>query len=662
MPSVPASLLHALQPPETAKPAPARILSARALAALRQAPPADAVHALAIARSGPFWFEPFFAATPDQLPVTDDVSLLLWERRDGRCVALLPLVGETGRTVLRVRPERGLRVAWEPDVGQRRRRDEPALALGVDRDPFRAIERAVTIARDTLRTFRRREQKPVPVFIDRLGWCTWDAFYKDVSAAGIREGLQRLVGGGVRPGFLVIDDGWQAVRDDRMVDFAVDATKFPHGLAPVVREAQAEFGVHHVGVWHTLQGYWKGVDPNGPLRARYEIVPCNERSPDFNGWPAQFDTATRDLVAPRDAARFYQDFHRWLAAQGIDFVKVDNQAMIQQFVGAQLPRIGTQTAYQRALQGASAVHFGGAVLHCMSNVSDVLLHLSTGNLWRNSQDYYPAKSDAFQAHFVTWNAYNNVLTAGFAVPDWDMFQTTRSHAAFHAAARAISGGPLTISDAPGHHDFALLRRVCLPDGRVPRWPQPARPARDRLFEDPRRGNRLLKVVNHSKHAGAIALFNVAASGEDTLGDAAITDRFSPADLPDLPGQRFVAVGSESGRVWRLARHGKARVTLPPLRAEVFTVGVEQRGVAALGLADMLNGGAALLAAGWRDAEHFEATLLSGGEAWFHCAEEPARVRVNGRARRMRFDGATGLLRVPLPDAETPVEVNLHFPA
>lgn len=40
-------------------------------------------------------------------------------------------------------------------------------------------------------TFCRLENKRIPAHLDWFGWCTWDAFYTEVSPNGIREGLQR---------------------------------------------------------------------------------------------------------------------------------------------------------------------------------------------------------------------------------------------------------------------------------------------------------------------------------------------------------------------------------------------------------------------------------------------------------------------------------------
>lgn len=53
-----------------------------------------------------------------------------------------------------------------------------------------------------------RTEKKLPKFVDLFGWCTWDAFYSKVSAAGVAEGLRAQRASGIQPGFVVIDDGW----------------------------------------------------------------------------------------------------------------------------------------------------------------------------------------------------------------------------------------------------------------------------------------------------------------------------------------------------------------------------------------------------------------------------------------------------------------------
>jgi raffinose synthase len=61
-------------------------------------------------------------------------------------------------------------------------------------------------------------------------------------------------------------------------------------------------------------------------------------------------------------------------------------------------------------------------------------------------------------------------------------------------ARAVSGGAVYVSDKPGEHDFALLRRLVLPDGTVLRAQLPGRPTRDTLLADPLRDGKTLAKV------------------------------------------------------------------------------------------------------------------------------------------------------------------------
>ena len=75
-----------------------------------------------------------------------------------------------------------------------------------------------------------------------------------------------------------------------------------------------------------------------------------------------------------------------------------------------------------------------------------------------------------------------------------MFQSKHPAAHAHAAARAVSGAAVYVSDYPGQHDFSLLKKLVLPDGSVLRASLPGRPTADCLFTDVLRdGTSLLKV-------------------------------------------------------------------------------------------------------------------------------------------------------------------------
>ncbi|KAL0403803.1 UNVERIFIED_CONTAM: putative galactinol--sucrose galactosyltransferase 6 [Sesamum radiatum] len=55
-----------------------------------------------------------------------------------------------------------------------------------------------------------RNEKKLPGIVDYFGWCTWDAFYQEVTQEGVEAGLESLKAGGTPPKFVIIDDGWQS--------------------------------------------------------------------------------------------------------------------------------------------------------------------------------------------------------------------------------------------------------------------------------------------------------------------------------------------------------------------------------------------------------------------------------------------------------------------
>lgn len=68
----------------------------------------------------------------------------------------------------------------------------------------------------------------MPGMLDWFGWCTWDAFYQDVNAQGIKDGLKSLFQGGTPARFLIIDDGWQDTTNEfqKEGEEFVDGTQF----------------------------------------------------------------------------------------------------------------------------------------------------------------------------------------------------------------------------------------------------------------------------------------------------------------------------------------------------------------------------------------------------------------------------------------------------
>jgi raffinose synthase len=486
-------------------------------------------------------------------------------------------------------------------------------------NPFEVITQAVKAVEKHMQTFHHREKKKLPSFVDWFGWCTWDAFYTDVTAEGVDEGLRSLSEGGTPPRFLIIDDGWQQIgaedkKDDNCVvqegaQFAnrligiKENAKFQKnrknddqapGLKLVVDEAKKHHNVKNVYVWHALAGYWGGVQPAGTGMEHYETkLAYPVQSPGVTG--NQPDIVMDSLavhglglVNPKKVFDFYNELHAYLASCGVDGVKVDVQNIIETLGAGHGGRVSLTRSYVQALEASIARNFPDkGCIACMCHNTDGLYSSKQTSVVRASDDFYPRDPASHTIH-ISSVAYNTVFLGEFMQPDWDMFHSLHPAADYHAAARAIGGCPIYVSDKPGNHNFELLKKLVLPDGSVLRAQLPGRPTRDCLFVDPARdGISLLKVWNVNKCAGVVGVFNCQGAGwckvekKTRIHDSSpgtLTGSVQAADVdsiaqlagPDWNGD-VVIYAYRTGELIRLPKGASLPVTLKVLEYELFHI-------------------------------------------------------------------------------------------
>lgn len=169
---------------------------------------------LACARNKLWWMTPEWRTSTQNMPPETQYILLELED-DGPYAVLLPLIDDSFRATIRSiqsgRAKDGsfvLRVESGDDAVMKNSWNS-LLYVAAGSDPYELIEQGVTTAASLSGGAAPLRSKQVPAILDLFGWCTWDAFYSSVSAKGIQEGLASLKSGGVHPGFLIIDDGWQ---------------------------------------------------------------------------------------------------------------------------------------------------------------------------------------------------------------------------------------------------------------------------------------------------------------------------------------------------------------------------------------------------------------------------------------------------------------------
>jgi raffinose synthase len=342
--------------------------------------------------------------------VPHETQFLLVESRgaggsgeDAAYVVFLPLVEGAFRASLQGGAGDELELCVESgDADTRAASFERALFVGAaESDPFAAIAGAVAAAKSAIKTFRVRAEKKLPGIVDYFGWCTWDAFYQDVTQEGVEAGLRSLVAGGAPPKFVIIDDGWQSVGTDQPhPDDPAGEAKQPRlprltgirenskfqghddpaaGIRTVVRAAKEEYGLKYVFVWHAITGYWGGVRPGAAGTEQYlssmqfpKISPgVAENDP---GMKTDWITAQGvGLMHPRAVYRFYDDQHAYLAAAGVDGVKVDEQCILETLGAGHGGRAQLTRQYHQALDASVAKNFPeNGIIACMSHNTDAL--------------------------------------------------------------------------------------------------------------------------------------------------------------------------------------------------------------------------------------------------------------------------------------------------
>ena len=602
-------------------------------------------------RDEPWWMVP--AAGRAHADVKPETQWLLAETETGDCVMLVPLMdgpfcftlsGETN----------GLKLTGETADPAVAGKGGVALFVSVGRDPYAMADAGARAVMKRLGTGKLRRDKPLPDFVNDFGWCTWDSFYKEVSADKVRAGLRSFAAGHVEPRLLILDDGWQDYKkmpggEERLISLNANQARFGGDLNPTVRMAKQEFKVRTFLVWHAFLGYWGGVDgdslPGYGVRdvGRSFSSAILSMNPQLN---TQWWGHAVGVVPPQDIGKFYNDYHRRLKDQGVDGVKVDNQSMIEGVAAGFGGRVAMTRAYRQALEASVARHFDGRLINCMANAMETYYCSPRSTDMRTSIDFWPTKPETHGQHLYC-NAQAGLWFGQFMRPDWDMFQSAHAMGSFHAAGRAVSGGAVYVSDTPDAHDFSVLRKLVLSDGSVLRADDVGRPTRDCLFADVTRDSVLLKVFNYNRDCAVIGVFN-ANYHRNEADQKVLEGAVSPSDAPGLEGEEFVAFAHQDNRLWRCKRGAREPVKLAEGKWEIVSFAPVDHGVAALGLADKFNSTGAVMTKKWNKDGSYSVALRDGGEFVAWAEAPPQAVECEGKPVTFKHEAASGRLLATLP--------------
>ena len=353
-------------------------------------------------------------------------------------------------------------------------------------------------------------ERKIPGFVDEFGWCSWDAFYRDMNEEKFIAKMKEFKEKNIPVKWVIIDDGWLHQKDNKLPALK-PIPQNSAGLKHLISQIKSILDVK-VGVWHAFTSYWDGIAPGSELEKQYSdyltTLPSGAIIPSLD---------------PEKAYKFWSAWHSFLRDCSVDMLKIDNQ-------GSYMPTVlGTAVVSEAARNAHTAVersvaeHFGSPALpliNCMGNPQENVFNRPVSAVNRNSDDFFPNDNDSFAAHIVQ-NAWNAPWHSMLYVCDFDMWWSSHPDAYRSAVLRALSGGPVYVSDKIGESDFKKIAPLCDEKGRLYRFPGAAMPTYDCFFTDCRAAEKPLKLFNKKGDNFAVGVWNISdvpADGEISISD------------------------------------------------------------------------------------------------------------------------------------------------
>ena len=390
----------------------------------------------------------------------------------------------------------------------------PLLLSRKDASVYDALRRAYgsLIADSTAATLDRRENKTRFEAFDYLGWCTWEHYHADIDEAKILNDLDAIEASGIPVRYVLIDDGHIANNHRRLTSLQPIRERFPNGWTNLMKRKRAD-RIKWIGLWYALSGYWAGISPENdfPAEVRKSLYA-------YNGCllPGR---STQDIQA------FYRYYIHTLKEYGFDFLKIDNQAFTLPLYMGGTEVIRRAKDCNLALEEQTHSQQMG-LMNCMAQNVLNTDHTQYSAFARVSIDYKKFDEDMAKSHL--FQSYTNTLLQGQTVwPDHDMFHSCDSICgSLMARSKAISGGPVYLSDSPKEFVAGNIRPLMDEAGKIFRPSAPAIPTPESILTNPLQSGKAYRVFAPTgDEAVSLIAYNLNASPRHRQ----VTATISPSD-------------------------------------------------------------------------------------------------------------------------------------
>lgn len=344
-----------------------------------------------------------------------------------------------------------------------------------------------------------RSNKEFPEMYAYLGWCSWEFYKKTINEKILVDAVHTLEASAAPLRWMIVDDGYFDLARNLLNTLVPTKKKFPNGWKPIT-DLKNPDRIKWMGIWRHSGGAMGGINPKHRME---EMKPYLSK------------TRGKGLLpdgSPAAAKAFYEMYMRDAKESGFDFTKVDFQTKTFDLYRGTANPVRAMRANNEALE-AAAHKFNIPLLNCIAQPNINSLQTKYSALTRSSPDYNQKDKDKNKCN--TYQSFANHLWMGQTVwGDLDMFHShdTRDVKPM-AIARAISGGPVYISDEPSKIVSEVLVPFAYADGQLLRTAAPATLLPESFFIHPFRDDNVFRVLAPMEDGvAAIALFNFTESG------------------------------------------------------------------------------------------------------------------------------------------------------
>ncbi len=435
---------------------------------------------------------------------------LLMELKDGRYLAVLPLVSDNVMSHISVshgKPK--LKVCTYGTAIFNGK--APLFSYAFAADPYSATQKCWELAVDSefcKNNVQLRSKKAYPEVFQYLGWCTWEAYEGNISEDIVSKTIKHINESSVPIRWIIVDDGYldEKVPHEgakrQLLSFGVNK-KFPNGWKPIT-SLKEEDGIKWMGIWRNMSGGMGGVSPEHTMTEIKDNL-MGKTVHRINKPSMETVTEYSMIIKPDmvSSEKFYTQMANNTIEGKFDLMKVDFQTYNFWMYSGTGNAVNSAHQNNQALESVCKAN-NMPLLNCISQSSVNVFNTKYSIISRASVDI---KLDNDNMARTVQAFANNMWWGEVLIGDLDMYHTSNEKTAeYLTIARAVSGGPVYISDKPEHFNKKLIEKLVFKDGKVIRALAPAVPLKESLFNN--MGADCYRVIAPTRHRScAIAVFN-----------------------------------------------------------------------------------------------------------------------------------------------------------